>query len=291
MRNIVAALAHVLLGLRHFAVALAARHGHQREVLVHFHAVGEVLGKFIHGREERGIELDAFEIGHPDFHLEFGIAERRAVRKQVSLDGGALFERRHQVFGIKRGRTRLEVQHLDAVGVHLQQLLIDGIYLLAHHVTHAAFVTVVEQQRTFDAEPRLLVIPYGIGPFLVGTAFAEGLRAHAQFKIVLCKAEPVKLVTEFQLVPEFRIPFARGGLGTLLRRLVAGVVLGRFYKLIPCERFREYGCRKHGGEDCNAFHYLFSFFLSFFPLVSEMVTISPSRNGLFSGILMVTSRP
>ena len=56
-----------------------------------------------------GKMFDTIEVGHPDFHLEFGIAERRAVRKQVSLDGGALFERRHQVFGIKRGRTRLEV--------------------------------------------------------------------------------------------------------------------------------------------------------------------------------------
>ena len=92
MRNVVAVLAGVLLSLGNIGIALALGKSHEREVFVNSHAILQEFGKFFHRREERRIQIDVVIIRSPAQHLEFGIAERRAIRKQVCLKRGAFFE-------------------------------------------------------------------------------------------------------------------------------------------------------------------------------------------------------
>ena len=78
--------------------------------------------------------------------------------------------------------------------------------------------------------------------FLVGFAFAKGLRSHTEFKIVLGKAETVQLVTEFKLIPKLEVTVGSGRLGAFFRSLVFRIGLGGFDKTFPRKRASNGGC-------------------------------------------------
>ena len=128
------------------------------------------------------------------------------------------------------------MEHFDTVLNNLQKLLVDFVNLLAKYIAHAAFVTVVKEDRTFNGKSSLLVILNGLIVCLVGSAFAKSLRGHAKFKVMLGKAKTVQLVAEFHLVPKLEVAFFRGCFGAFFSSFIPRICLSGFDQAFPCER-------------------------------------------------------